>query len=103
MTRISTSARRGDGGSEISNRYRSTEAPDGRLRCRTETIAMNTRRQPHEIPQALNALVIALQLTAIAACIWICRSASGWTLFVLAAAFGLVMTSVYSVILAAEH
>ena len=64
---------------------------------------MNITRPPHQIPQALNALVIALQLIAIAACIWICRSASGWTLFVLAAVFGLVMNSVYSVIHEAEH
>jgi fatty acid desaturase len=66
-------------------------------------MAMDTTRHPHEIPQALNAVVIAMQLTAIAACIWICRTASGWTLFVLAAVFGLVMNSVYSVIHEAEH
>jgi fatty acid desaturase len=64
---------------------------------------MHTTRQSHEIPQALNAAVIALQLAAIATCLSLCRSASGWALFALAIVFGIVMNSVYSVIHEAEH
>src|SRR5262245_61698556 len=64
---------------------------------------MDKRHQEHHVPQALNALVIGLQLTAIAACVWISRSASGWMLVPLALVFGLVMNSVYSIIHEAEH
>jgi fatty acid desaturase len=64
---------------------------------------METTRKVHDIPQALNAAVIVLQLAAIATCVWMCRSASGWKLFMLAVIFGLVMNSVYAVVHEAEH
>src|SRR5208282_3460040 len=54
-------------------------------------------------PQALNAGVMVLQLTGIAACMWLCRYASGWKLFLLAVFFGILMNSVYSVVHEAEH
>jgi fatty acid desaturase len=55
------------------------------------------------IPQALNAAVMASQLTGIAACMWLCRGASGWSLFLLAVVFGILMNSVYAVMHEAEH
>jgi fatty acid desaturase len=61
-----------------------------------------TRRHP--IPQRLNALIIVVQLTAIAGCFLACREAESWVgLAVAALAFALVMNSVYAVIHEAEH
>jgi fatty acid desaturase len=59
---------------------------------------------PSEIPARLNAAIIILQLAAIAVCyIAVSRVQSAWNLALLAAAFGILMNSVYSIIHEAEH
>lgn len=59
---------------------------------------------PVRIPDRLNATIIGVQIVAIAACmIGVARVTSGWWLAVLVVVFGLVMTSVYSIIHEAEH
>ena len=56
------------------------------------------------IPSVLNAAIMAAQLTAIAACMLAARTTETITgLLLLAAAFAVVMNSVYSVIHEAEH
>lgn len=56
------------------------------------------------IPSVLNAVVIAVQLAAIAACIQAARTVQTATgLLLLAAAFAVIMNSVYAVIHEAEH
>lgn len=56
------------------------------------------------IPNGVNLVIIALQLSAIAACIWASVHVSGvWALALLAVSFGTVMNSVYSIIHEAEH
>jgi fatty acid desaturase len=58
----------------------------------------------HRIPSALNAAIIVVQLTLIAACIQTSRTVETTTgLLLLAAAFGVLMNSVYAVIHEAEH
>ncbi len=65
-------------------------------------------RQPsagrHEIPAALNAAVIAAQLCAVAACfVAAAHARPAWAVAAVAAAFAVVMNSVYSVVHEAEH
>ena len=58
----------------------------------------------HRIPAALNGLIIALQLTAIAGCLWIAATPLTTPgVLALAAAFGVVMNSVYAIIHEADH
>jgi fatty acid desaturase len=62
---------------------------------------MSDRRQ---IPSALNAAIIVVQLGAIAACVYLSRGIASWTgLLLLACGFGVLMNSVYAVIHEAEH
>jgi fatty acid desaturase len=56
-----------------------------------------------EIPEVVNAGVIAVQLVLIAASFLAARTVSGWKLLLLAAGFGFLMNSVYSIIHEAEH
>jgi len=57
-----------------------------------------------QIPNGLNAGIIAAQLIAIVACfIAAVRVTSGWQLAALAIVFGVIMNSVYSIIHEAEH
>lgn len=63
---------------------------------------MITRR--YRIPDALNVVVIALQCTGVAACMWVLpsvQSAAGMLLVVVV--FAIVMNSVYATIHEAEH
>ena len=61
-------------------------------------------KRTHPIPRALNAAIMAVQLVAIAACIWTAREVHSWAgLFGLATVFGLVMNSVYAIIHEADH
>lgn len=63
-----------------------------------------TSLPPVRIPDRLNAIIIAVQLGAIAACVAAgARITNGWWLALLAMGFGLVMNSVYSIIHEAEH
>jgi fatty acid desaturase len=56
------------------------------------------------IPATINVVIIAIQLAAIAACISAARTVTGvGGMLLLAAAFGVVMNSVYAVIHEAEH
>lgn len=58
----------------------------------------------YRIPSSLNAAIIAIQLALILSCIQAARSVqSAAGLLLLAAAFGVVMNSVYAVIHEAEH
>ena len=61
-------------------------------------------RSPYPIPSALNAAIVAAQLTAIAGCFYAARLV-GTTpgVLMLAAGFALVMNSVYAIIHEAEH
>src|SRR5262245_35086968 len=65
------------------------------------------RRKPpaaHTIPGAVNAVIILLQLGALAACFWAAaRIDSIWAVVLLALGFGVLMNSVYSIIHEAEH
>ena len=69
--------------------------------------ALTTARLPaemHRIPNALNALIVGAQLTAIFACFWAASLLTrGWQIGLLAAAFALLMVGVYSIIHEAEH
>jgi fatty acid desaturase len=57
-----------------------------------------------EIPAKSNAVIIVLQLVAIAGCFYgLSKVRSGWSLAILAVVFGIVMNSVYSIIHEAEH
>lgn len=59
---------------------------------------------PYSIPSRLNLVIVAAQLCAIALCMLAARRVeTGWGLLGLAAAFGLLMNSVYAVIHEAEH
>ncbi len=61
-------------------------------------------RQGRPIPGGLNTAIIVVQLIAISCCYYAAACIrSGWWLVVLAAAFGIVMNSVYSIIHEAEH
>jgi fatty acid desaturase len=65
---------------------------------------MNAVSQQSTIPNRLNLCIVVAQLLAIAACIAaLKRVESGWALAGMAAVFGIVMNSVYSVIHEAEH
>jgi fatty acid desaturase len=56
------------------------------------------------IPNRLNAIIVAGQLLAIAACVFAAsRVESGWALALLAVVFGVLMNSVYAIIHEAEH
>ena len=55
------------------------------------------------IPSRLNAVILAVQLAAVAALLFAARNARGWMLALLAVAFTIVMNSVYSIIHEAEH
>lgn len=58
----------------------------------------------YPIPARVNLAIVALQLAAIAACVWGAREATAaWQLALLAVGFGIVMNSVYAVIHEAEH
>jgi fatty acid desaturase len=58
---------------------------------------------PTRIPAAANVLLMTVQVPSAIACLWLARDADGAVLFALAAAFAVVMNSVYSVIHEAEH
>jgi fatty acid desaturase len=61
-------------------------------------------KHERHIPEVLNGLIILAQLSAIAVCLWLVRSAdTAWALAALAAAFGVVMNSVYAIIHEADH
>ena len=61
-------------------------------------------KEIHRIPALTNVAILAVQCAAIAACIYASRRAlSTIELLLLAAAFGVVMNSVYAVIHEAEH
>jgi fatty acid desaturase len=61
-------------------------------------------RKQYRIPNVLNALVMATQCAGIAACLFAARSVqSGAGLLLVAAAFAVVMNSVYATIHEAEH
>ncbi len=74
--------------------------------CMSDTFPEEPSNQtaPSAIPTRLNAAIITGQLIAIASC---CYTASqirfGWAMILLAAIFGIVMNSVYSIIHEAEH
>ncbi|MEI6534092.1 MAG: fatty acid desaturase [Verrucomicrobiaceae bacterium] len=56
------------------------------------------------IPNHLNLAILLSQLIAVAACLWVASWVeSGWAIAALAAVFGIVMNSVYSIIHEAEH
>lgn len=57
----------------------------------------------HEIPNAANAVVVAVQLSVVAFCIAECRMANRWWCIVIGAAFVLTLNSVYFAIHEAEH
>lgn len=68
----------------------------------TSDAELNQARYP--IPSVLNAGIVLLQLLAFGACCYATTTiSSGWALFGLAAAFGILMNSVYSIIHEAEH
>jgi fatty acid desaturase len=65
---------------------------------------MTENPTPPAIPKRLNLAILLAQLAAIAGCIFAVRQVqSGWGLALLAAVFGIVMNSVYSIIHEAEH
>jgi fatty acid desaturase len=64
---------------------------------------MTAEEKSHEIPQKLNALIILAQLSLLALCFLVARSATGWKLALLALGFGVLVNSVYSSIHEAEH
>ena len=55
------------------------------------------------IPDSVNAIVVAVQLSAVCACIAACENARGWWCAALCLVFVLVMNSVYFAIHEAEH
>lgn len=56
------------------------------------------------IPNRLNLAILLAQLAAIAGCVTALKfSDGGWSLFLLALVFGVIMNSVYSIIHEAEH
>jgi fatty acid desaturase len=56
------------------------------------------------IPSAMNATVIAIQITCVFACFWSAAFVSNWwAMAAIAVAFGVLMNSVYSIIHEAEH
>jgi len=56
------------------------------------------------IPSQANAVIVGLQVLAIAGCIYFASAATDWwQLALLAVAFGILMNSVYSIIHEAEH
>jgi len=58
----------------------------------------------YHVPNALNAVVIALQCTSVAACLWAIRSVDGpLRLSLVVVAFAITMNSVYATIHEAEH
>ena len=57
----------------------------------------------HEVPNAANAVVVAVQLSVVAICIAECRMANRWWCIVIGAAFVLTLNSVYFAIHEAEH
>lgn len=57
----------------------------------------------YPVRSSLNALVIAVQVPAVIACLAVAGRAEGWGLLLLALLFGVVMNSVYSTIHEAEH
>ena len=65
--------------------------------------SVSTSQSP-VIPNRLNLCIVLAQLCAIAACIAVLRRVeSGWALAGMAMLFGIVMTSVYSIIHEAQH
>lgn len=70
----------------------------------SEVMTDSRRRGPYPIPERLNAVIIGCQLAAVTGCIYTARLVDGWgPILLLAAAFGVVMNSVYSTIHEAEH
>jgi fatty acid desaturase len=58
----------------------------------------------HQIPSALNVAIIVGQLIGLATSFWLATRVHGvWQVALLAAAFGVLMNSVYSIIHEAEH
>lgn len=64
---------------------------------------MSTTPAQSGIPNRLNAIIIGVQLLAIAACAYTAAHVSGWALAGLAVVFGILMNSVYAIIHEAEH
>lgn len=61
-------------------------------------------RDEYPIPQGLNVVIVLAQLAAFAGCVWAAREVETWLgLLGLAAVFGILMNSVYSVIHESEH
>ncbi len=68
------------------------------------TARNSTSDRPFPIPSRRNGAIVVLQLGAILGCLYTARFAlNTWQLLLLAAGFGILMNSVYSIIHEAEH